>query len=126
VREQPDINVIASRSARSIELLVWNYHDDDLPAEPASVDLTISGLPAEIQRGLLEHFRIDSSHSNSFSAWKEIGSPQSPTSEQYKKLESAGQLQLLNSPEWIHIQGGTVNLKFELPRQALSLVKINW
>jgi xylan 1,4-beta-xylosidase len=30
VRAQPDINAIASRKEREIEILIWNYHDDDV------------------------------------------------------------------------------------------------
>ena len=141
VRAQPEINAIATRTASGIEVMVWNYHDDDLAAgrasvdpasvgpasvDPALVDLTISGLPDGVARGLLEHFRIDSSHSNAFTAWKVSGSPQSPTADQYKTLESAGQLQLLDSPAWITIDRGTAHLQFTLPRQGLSLLRIGW
>ena len=79
VRGQPDIGVIATRKEHEVEILIWNYHDDDLPAAATPIDLMVSGLPAKASRGLLEHFRIDSSHSNAFTAWKEMGSPQSPT-----------------------------------------------
>jgi xylan 1,4-beta-xylosidase len=126
VRQQSDVNVIATRSKNGIELLLWNYHDDDFPASPARIDLSVTGIPAETRRALLQHFRVDSTHSNTFNAWKEMGSPQSPTPDQYKHLESAGQLQLLNSPEWIEIEGGTAHLKVDLPRQGLSLLKIEW
>ena len=105
---------------------MWNYHDDDLPADAAAIELTISGVPEGVARALLEHFRIDSSHSNAFTAWKEAGSPQSPTADQYKQLESAGQLQLLDSPKKISIEHGTVHLRFALPRQGLSLLRIAW
>jgi xylan 1,4-beta-xylosidase len=126
VRQKPDINVIATRSEHAVKVLLWNYHDDDLAASPALVKFIISGFPEKVENGLLQHFRIDSSHSNAFSAWKSMGSPQQPTADQYKKLESAGQLELLTSPEWVHIQHGTVQLQVELPREALSLVKIEW
>jgi xylan 1,4-beta-xylosidase len=126
VRGQPEINAIATRKAREIEVLVWNYHDDDVVTDAASIDLTISGLPEGVTRGLLEHFRIDSSHSNAFTAWKESGLPQSPNADQYRQLESAGQLQLLDSPKWISIKRGTVHLQFALPRQGLSLLRIGW
>lgn len=126
VRTLPEINAIATRKAREIEVLVWNYHDDDLPADAATIDLTITGLPEAVTRGSLEHFRIDSTHSNAFTAWKEAGSPQSPTADQYKQLESAGQLQLLDSPKRISIERGTVHLKFTLPRQGVSLLRIGW
>ena len=125
VRVAPDIRAIATRGDHSLEVLVWNYHDDDLPASSAAVELNIAGLP-EAGRGLLEHFRIDSAHSNAFTAWKQAGSPQSPTPEQYMQLEAAGQLQLLTSPAWIEIRNGTAKVQFDLPRQALSLIKITW
>jgi len=126
VRQKPDINVIATRTENAVEVLLWNYHDDDLVAPAALVNVQISGLPEKVERGILHHFRIDSAHSNAFTAWKDMGSPQSPTADQYKKLESAGQLQLLTSPAWVHIQHGTAQLQVQLPRQGLSLVKIEW
>src|SRR5207249_3699838 len=121
VRGKADIRAIASRGEHGIQVMVWNYHDDEVPVKPASIELTIDGLPAETQQALVEHFRIDSEHSNAFAAWEEMGSPQSPTPDQYKQLESAGQLQLLTSPRWIQIDHGIVHVKLELPRQAVSL-----
>jgi len=128
VRGKPDISVIATRKEKrnEVEILIWNYHDDDLPAAATPIDLVISGLPAKINRGQLEHFRVDASHSNAFAAWKEMGSPQSPEPAQYERLESAGQLQLLTSPAWTPISQGAAHLQFVLPRQGLSLVRISW
>jgi xylan 1,4-beta-xylosidase len=126
VRGRADINAIATRKDHEADILIWNYHDDDLPSEAAPVDLTITGLPKNATRGLLEQFRIDSSHSNAFAAWKEMRSPQSPSPVQYEQLENAGQLQLLNSPAWTRIEKGSVRLQFALPRQAVSLVRIAW
>jgi xylan 1,4-beta-xylosidase len=126
VRSTSDIRAIATRTEHGVEVLIWNYHDDDLPSASTSIQLRISELPVEIQRALLEHFRIDASHSNAFTAWKELGSPQKPDEEQYRKLEAAAQLQLLTSPKWIQIERGSATLSFELPRQGLSLLKIVW
>jgi xylan 1,4-beta-xylosidase len=128
VRGKADISVIATRKEKrnEVEILIWNYHDDDLPAAASPIDLVISGLPAKTSRGQIEHFRVDSSRSNAFSAWKEMGSPQSPTPTQYELLQSAGQLQLLTSPVWTPIAQGAVHLQFTLPRQGLSLVRITW
>jgi len=128
VRGQPDINVIAARKDKSheVEVLLWNYHDDDLPAAATPIDLVISGLPAKTSRAELEHFRIDASHSNAFTAWKQMGSPQSPTPAQYELLQGAGQLQLLTSPAWTPITQGAAHVQFALPRQGLSLVRISW
>lgn len=126
VRDQADTNAIAARGKREIEVLIWNYHDDDLPAPATAIRLAISGLPTGVQRGLLEHFRIDGNHSNAFAAWKEMGSPQLPSPDQYSRLEQAGQLQMLNSPEWLPIKEGTAVHEFLLPRHGLSLVRLSW
>ncbi len=126
VRAQPDINAIATRTDHGLQILMWNYHDDDLSAPAAPIDLAIEGLPPDAKRALSEHFRIDAQHSNAFTAWKEMGSPQSPSPVQYQELQDAGQLQLLNSPAWISINGGAAHLQFALPRQGVSLIRIAW
>jgi len=126
VRGQPDIKAVATRTEHGVQILIWNYHDDNLPAPDASIDLTIEGLPPDAKRALSEHFRIDAHHSNSFTAWKEMGSPQSPSPVQYEQLEAAGQLQLLSSPAWLSLEQGAAHLQFALPRQGVSLIRIAW
>jgi xylan 1,4-beta-xylosidase len=106
--------------------LVWNYQDDDVGGPAANVDVKLSGLPATGQRVLLQHYRIDEDHSNAYRAWKQMGSPQQPTPEQYSKLESAGQLQLLESPRWVDVSSGTTEVRFSLPVQGLSLLELSW
>jgi len=126
VRAHPEINAIAARTDHEMQILLWNYHDDDFPAAPFPIELTVTGLPSASTRGLLENFRIDSGHSNSFAAWSQMGSPQTPSAEQYEKLQAAGQLQLVNSPAWILIEKGAARLSFSLPRPAVSLVRLRW
>src|SRR5581483_2155334 len=101
VRGRPDIDALASRSERDISVMTWNYHDDDVPAPAGPVRLQITGVPASARRVLVTHYRIDGDHSNSYTVWKEMGSPQQSTPEQYARLEAAGQLELLTSPEWV-------------------------
>jgi xylan 1,4-beta-xylosidase len=55
-----------------------------------------------------------------------MGSPESPSASEYARLQLAGQLQLLDSPAWIAIPQGTVQLQFSLPRQGISLVRLAW
>ena len=126
VRSQSDVNVIAARKDREIEIVVWNYHDDDLPMAAAPIDLTVSGLPSDLHHGLLEQFAVDSAHSDAFAAWQKMGSPHSLSAEQHDELEASGQLQLLNSPQWTAIGNRTLHLQFGLPRQGLRLLRISW
>jgi xylan 1,4-beta-xylosidase len=124
VRAQPDIDALASRSEREIAVLVWNYHDDDLPAPAANVELLIDGAPAG--RPTITHYRIDAEHSNAYELWKKLGSPQDPTAVQYRDLEQAGQLQLLEPARRVETTNGRVVVNFALPRQGVSLVKVGW
>jgi xylan 1,4-beta-xylosidase len=124
VRERADIMALASRQDRAVAVLVWNYHDDDLPAPASAIELAISGLPAG--RPLLTHYRIDRDHSNAYDRWQRMGSPQQPTEQQYRELEQAGQLQTLNQPERVTVADGRVVARFSLPRQGVSLVTLAW
>ena len=126
VRGKPDIDALASRSEHEVSVMTWNYHDNDISAPDSPVRLTIAGMPAAAQRVLVKRYQIDRDHSNAYTVWKEMGSPQNPTPEQYARLEAAGQLQLLTSPEWIGAKDGQVELSFALPRQAVSLIQVSW
>jgi xylan 1,4-beta-xylosidase len=121
VRAAPDVYAMATRSPREIAVLVWNYHDDDVAAPDAQVELVVSGAGAG--RASMHHYRIDRDRSNSYDAWKRMGSPQPPTAAQYAELEKAGKLQTLGAPSRVSIEGGELRTTFSLPRQGVSLLK---
>ncbi len=124
VRGEADINGYAAKGTREAAVMVWNYHDDNVPAPDAPVSVQIKGLT--VSRVLVHHYRIDQAHSNSYEAWKKMGSPQKPSPEQIAALEAAGQLQLLTSPEWMNVKDGKLELPFDLPRQGVSLIQVSW
>ncbi|MBC6611464.1 beta-xylosidase [Hymenobacter sp. BT507] len=121
---QPDISALAATDARSASVLVWNYHNDDLPAPPAEVEVVLRGLT--VPQALLQHYRIDQDHSNAYAAWQRMGSPQNVSAEQRATLEQAGQLALLTSPSWVSSKNGETVLHFTLPRQGVSLLRLSW
>ncbi len=123
--EKHDINAFAAKEDRSATVMVWNYHDNnDLTVADAAVAVNMSGLPNG--KVLLRHYRIDRQHSNSYEAWKKMGSPKNPDKEQIALLEKAGQLELLSSPEWILVKNGRINLKMDLPAQGVSFYQLTW
>lgn len=126
VRAKPDVGALASRAHRSITVMVWNYHDDDAPGPDVPVVLGVAGIPAPESRLLVRHYRIDHDHSNAYTAWLAMNSPQNPTVEQLSKLKAAGQLQMLESPRWVQTQNGNAEIDFTLPRQSISLPEISW
>ena len=100
VRQGPEIMALSGLEDRNLSVLVWHYHDDDLPAPDAAVELLIRGLPVQAGSVLVQHYRIDREHSNAFEAWKRMGSPPKPTSLQLAALKRSAQLELLTSPCW--------------------------
>ena len=122
---KPDINAIASIGKNSATVMVWNYHDNNNLEVPASpVEINLEGIPVE--KVLMNQYRIDQNFSNSYTLWKKFGSPQNPTQEQIEALEQAGQLQLYTSPQWLNITDGKAVVQMNLPRQAVSLIQLNW
>jgi xylan 1,4-beta-xylosidase len=124
VPKYPYVDAIASAAAGEISVLLWNYHDDDLPAPDARVRLTVRGVPAGPV--LVRHYRIDRDHSNAYTAWKAMGSPQAPSAAQQASLEAAGELQLFESPRWLRSGGGAAALDFFLPAHSVSLLQLSW
>jgi xylan 1,4-beta-xylosidase len=126
VREKTDVDGMAAIDDRKATVLVWNYHDADTVAAATSTTIKLSGLPAGAKRVLVQHYRIDDTHSNAYTVWKAMGSPQQPTTEQYAQLQAIAGLQLLTSPTWVDVVDGKLDLATELPRQSISLIKITW
>ena len=126
VRGDPDVSAMASLDKQKLSVLVWHYHDDDVSGPEAAVELNLTNLPLANGDAKLTQYRIDADHSNSYEAWKRMGSPQQPSAEQYKELEKAGQLAQLGEPETVHIENGQAVVQLKLPRQAVSLCLFQW
>jgi xylan 1,4-beta-xylosidase len=122
VRQNADVAALASVEGKRVCVLVWHYHDDDLLGAEAQITLNIASLPSGKRPVKINHYQIDETHSNSFTAWKNMGSPAVPTPEQYAQLEQAGQLTLVGSPNTVTPANDTLTLDISLPRQAVALL----
>jgi xylan 1,4-beta-xylosidase len=115
VRVSPDVGVLATkRKDGSLAILMWNYHDDDLPGPAASVHLDLAGPASAAGRV----WRVDESHANAFGAWKRMGSPEAPSAAQIERLKDASRLR----PEAIVVARGSLDLV--IPRQGVVLVEL--
>lgn len=123
IRMHPEIGAMAAADKESATVMIWNYHDEDKQGGEESVEVNMSGIPAA--RATIRHYRIDDQYSNSYEAWKKMGSPQHPSVAQIAKLEKAGQLQVINKTT-VKSTSGTMLFRMSLPRQGVSLLKIDW
>ena len=120
VRGDTDVGVLATRTPQgAIAVLLWNYHDDDLPGPEAAVRLTIKS--SRVKPGAATIWRVDEAHGNAFAAWKAMGSPQSPNASQYEQLEKASALEAQSLP-LPPLRRGSVQLDVNVPRQGVALV----
>ena len=126
VRGRPDVAALASLDTRKLMVMCWHYHDDDVPGPAAEVLLNLRQLPANLTTAKVEHYRIDEFHSNAFAEWQRMGSPPAPGAGQYEVLERAGQLALLDPAGAVKLESGATELRFTLPRQAVSLLVFTW
>jgi xylan 1,4-beta-xylosidase len=99
--------------------MVWHYHDDDVPAPDAAVELALAGLSGGHYRAT--HYRIDAEHANAFTAWQRLGSPAKPTPEQLATLSAAGKLSVTGRTD-LPVTDRQAKLSLKLPRQAVELI----
>jgi xylan 1,4-beta-xylosidase len=126
----PDVNAVAtSRSeahgnGRELDILLWNYHDDDVPAAEAAIQLKVDGLTATHVD--VEGFRMDAGHSNAYAVWQRMGSPAQPTPAQQHELEAAGALEQMQGPHRAPVENGSPAISMMLPRQGVALIRLRW
>ena len=125
VRGQPDVGALASLDGKRLCVMTWHYHDDDGPGPQASIEMQFTGLDLGNADAMVRHYRIDQDHSNAFTVWKKMASPQDPTPEQYAQLEKAGRLELLSESATL-VENSRTIIRFMLPRQAVSLIELSF
>jgi xylan 1,4-beta-xylosidase len=119
VRGKPDVGVLATRAANgTVAILVWHYHDDDVPGPEASIQLAVTGLGRAFYT---RRWTVDSRSGNAFAAWQAMGAPRTVTRDQYLALESASKMRV-DMDSLRESNRGAAMIEFELARQGVTLV----
>ncbi len=87
-----------------------------------SITLEVAGLRAGMYE--LRHYRVDARHSNIAATWVRLGRPDWPDDAGWARLRAADRLELLGRPRRVGPAGGRLELQFELPMPAVSLVEL--
>ena len=123
--EEPDISGFATLSGnKSLQVLIYNHHDDwDLSGEQR-VELDVENLPfgrtADAQP--LSH---RSAHSNAYAEWLRQGRPMYPALGQRAAIEARDGLELLEPPRSVTPAGAALRLSFAMPVHAVSLLVLS-
>jgi xylan 1,4-beta-xylosidase len=123
---RPDVSAIAALDHGRLSVLAWHYHDDEVPGPEAEIALELRNLPTGAERLRIAEYRIDAEHSNAHTAWRRMGSPQRPTSEERTALRRAGRREALGEPGTHRPHDGALSLPLRLPRQGVSLLVCTW
>ena len=110
-----------------IAIAVWSGTLDQTKAAgdealDRSVSLAIEGLDAETYE--LRHHRVDNEHSNIVRTWEHLGRPDWPDAAGWARLHEADRLETLEPPRRVQTDGGRVELTFDLPMPAMSLIEL--
>jgi len=112
-RSQPDLrnSLVTKRSDGSFAIAIWNYAAEGTAGATRSVQIKVTGWQGTPRY----HIEIlDNDHGSALTAWRAMGSPESPTREQYEQLRrTASATQKLDDTS-----------SFMLPAPGLALVEV--
>jgi len=126
VRGSEDVDALATTDAHQAAVMLWNYHDAEKAGDAKTASVAVRGLPKTVSRVRLTHYRIDDAHSNAYTVWKAMGSPQSPTAAQVAELKAKDGLQQLEPARELDVRDGAVTMSTEMPSHSISLLKLDW
>jgi xylan 1,4-beta-xylosidase len=125
VRADPDVDAIATLNGATVQVLVWNYHDDLVAAAATPVHLAVT-VPASFGPGVrVSHLRVDESHGDAYTVWVAHGMPASPSASELAALQQAMDPAPLTADRTLAVAAdGSVGVDFDLPRFGVSLLTL--
>ncbi len=122
---EPDISGFAALTGtKSLEIMVYNHHDDWDVSGEYQVDLSIANLPFAGPYTVM-HYRIDQTHSNAYREWVRQGKPMYPDAGQYAAIKARDGLELAEPPQKVGLSAGKLKRSFTLPVHGVSLLVVS-
>ncbi len=119
------LSSFATRDEKKIAIIITNYQHDRINSDghsyPVKLNIVTPWKPA--RKVTLNHWRIDQNHSNAYTVFKEIGSPELPNPLQIDEIKKRMDIELLEMPKQMIIKN-LADIEFELPCNAVSLIEI--
>ena len=116
----PNAFATISKDTSAIQIMIYThlsaYNSD-------SVTLTVHNIPFTNAR--IEHFIVDSARSNSFRVWQAMGSPATPSVDQWSQLKASADLKYYDSVKTVALSGNTYTGGFSHRPYSVSLIRIS-
>ncbi len=112
---------VATRNGEDYAVMVY-YTDETLDSKlpDQKIRFQLRGLAGNYR---VRHYRIDHQHSNSYTAFLELGSPDPATQAQQEQIRQSGRLSLLYPEEKICLSEG-YSEEFVMPPHSVSLIEL--
>jgi len=124
--EGSDVSGFAAlNGAKSLEVLLYNHHDDWDRKDEVEVEVEVENLPFNGDGLTLQHYRVDATHSNAYAEWVRQGKPMYPAPGQYAAIKARDGLELVEPPQKVLLMDGKVKLSFRLPVHGISLLVLS-
>jgi hypothetical protein len=68
--------------------------------------------------------RVDNDHSNIVRTWGILGKPEWPDADGWARLRAENRPEVLEAPRVVAPDGGSIELAFDLPMPAMSLIEL--
>jgi xylan 1,4-beta-xylosidase len=113
-----------NKDSTEVSILIYNYYSDLKNSGPNdTAKLQISSLPFPSgQNFSVQHYRIDSTHTNPYQIWLNQGKPVSPSNSQWEAIKAHESLELLEQSSIIQYTGSPITKTLVMPRWSVSLL----
>jgi xylan 1,4-beta-xylosidase len=123
------VNAVATISSNndSIQIMVYNHYNGGNTRSLStgdSVTIMLDSIPFAPGPIRVEHWLVDSSHSNAYRPWKAMGSPAVPTAAQWLQLKQAAQFTHYDSVTTMSLPAKSWSKSFLQKNYSVGLIII--
>ncbi len=119
-----EINGYATMDDGVMKALVYCHHDNQW-SEKGSVKVDVEVCGVDKKACEITLYQVDNNNCSSYTAWKEMGSPEYPDKTQINSLKKASELIPIVDKETVETKDGTIKIQLELPIHCICLIVAN-
>ena len=108
---------------QKLATIIYHFNQwDETSADTTVFDVDLSFRNISFADFKMDHYRIDKTHSNGYTVWKSLRSPEEPTNEQISQLQKRDDLEIIESGINKTAPDGSFNMSVKLPANGVSLI----